>query len=61
MPSSPIKNEQHMNKSLAGPYGKGVKPTMNAMAASYSILDQLQRTNTQMSVFELIKISPAHR
>ena len=31
------------------------------MAASYSILNQLQRTNTQISIFELLKISPAHR
>ena len=31
------------------------------MAASYSILNQLQRTNTQISIFELLKISSAHR
>ena len=31
------------------------------MAASYSILDQLQRTNAQISIFEFLKISPAHR
>ena len=38
-----------------------MKNTTNTGASSYSILDQLQRTNSQISIFELIKISPAHR
>ena len=61
MPSSPVENEQHKDKALAGPLGKGVKPTTNVATASYSILDQLQRTNAQISIFELLKILPAHR
>ena len=31
------------------------------MTASYSILNNLQRTNAQISIFELLKILPAHR
>ena len=61
MPSPSAEIEQHKDKALAGPFGKGAKPTMNVAAASYSILDQLQRTNAQISIFELLKISPAHR
>ena len=39
-PSAEI--EQHRDKALAGPSGKGVKTTTNTAAASYNILDQLQ-------------------
>ena len=56
-----MKIEQHKDKALAGPSRKGAKPMKNAMATSYSILDQLQRTNTQITIFEFLKISPAHR
>jgi len=38
-PSSSAKIEQHKDKALAGPSGKGEKPTTNAMTTSYSILD----------------------
>ena len=61
VPSPSTKIEQHKDKTLAGPSGKGVKATTNSAAASYNILDQLQRTNAQISIFELLKISPAHR
>ena len=53
--------EKHNDKTLAGPSGKGVKPTMNVAATSYNILDQLQRTNAQISIFEFLKISPGYR
>ena len=61
MPSSSIELEQHKDKALDGPSRKGTKSMKNIVAASYSILDQLQRTNTQIMIFELLKISPAHR
>ena len=61
MPSPSVEIEQHKDKALAGPSSKGVKPMMNVVAASYSILDQLQRTNAQFIIFELLKISPTHR
>ena len=53
--------EQHKDKALAGPSGKGMKTTPDTTTASYSILNQLQHTNAQISIFELLKISPAHR
>ena len=44
-----------------GSTGKTSKLVYPTNAASYSILDQLQRTSAQITIFELLKISPAHR
>jgi hypothetical protein len=59
-PSTP-NPEQQKYKTLAGPSGKGLKITTNPNATSYSVLEQLKWTNTQISIFELLKILLAHR
>ena len=60
VPSSP-KLEQHKDKPLASPSRKGTKIATTSMPTSYSILDQLQRTNAQITIFKLLKTSPSHR
>ena len=60
-PSPSTELEKHKDKALAGPSGKGMKTTTNIAVSSYNILDQLQQTNAQISIFELLKISPTHR
>lgn len=60
MPSA-FELEQHKDKTLASPSGKGTKFTTSSTDTSYSILDQLQQTNDQIMIFELLKILAAHR
>ena len=38
----PMDSEQNRDKALAGPSGKGAKPTTNPNAISYSVLEQLK-------------------
>ena len=59
--SSFAKIEQHKDKAFVGPSRKCLKPTMNVASASYSIIDQMQRKNAHIIIFELLKILPAHR
>ena len=55
-PSNPT-----MDMTAVGSTGKTSKLVHSTNAASYNILDQLQCTSTQITIFELLKISPTHR
>ena len=59
--TSTLELEQHKDKPLVGPFGKDAKLATFSAATSYSILDQLQQTNAQIMIFELLNILLAHR
>lgn len=53
--------DQHKDKPLADLSRKCMKISTSSMATNYSILDQLQQTSAQITIFELLKILPTHR